>query len=299
MRLFPAKNERITIKLVNYFSKRFLRSSGVFILFLLLASPVFSATSSTTRIHTYKYRITQNSPSVTISGPSTSNGEVLAQNDYEHGAYADPFERERSNYRIPDPIEPVNRGIFWFNDKLYIYVARPTTRGYRFLLGQGVRKRVGNVFDNLDEPRNFVNSFFQARPTDASISFSRFLINSTVGVAGIFNPAGYWMDETKRNLNQTFGKWGIHPGFYIVWPFFGSSSLRGTVGEVGDGFLYPPYYLEGDDAGLARTGLTVLRNVNSLSFQLGRYEDLKRASIDPYIGFKNFYEQRVEQKLKQ
>jgi len=224
---------------------------------------------------------------------------VIASNGgSQDPGFDDPFSGESTTYTIPDPLQPWNRKVFWFNDRAYIYVLKPAIKGYRAVVGRTIRKGIANVFDNLDEPTNFVNSVLQVRPKDAAKSVSRLVINSTIGIGGIFDPASNWLDESKRTMNQTLGKWGVPPGFYIVWPVYGSSSLRATIGDVADGYAYPPYYLDGEDAIFAQVGLAVLRNGNQVSFKLGQYTDVKEASIDPYSSFKDIYEQGVANDLK-
>ena len=109
-------------------------------------------------------------------------------------------------------------------------------------------------------------------------------------------PLHYRLPEpSAEDTGQTLGKWGLGPGFYIVWPVLGPSSLRDSVGKVGDYFLDPVNYV---DPHTLATGLKVEEKVNSVSLRLGEYEDLKEASLDPYVAFKNAYYQ-YRQKLLQ
>ena len=276
--------------------------SLLFTLFLVSMSTflfVTEATSSTMNENTPAESISvEDKPTHSSKNSRPDATLIAAYEGSEEEELNDPFGSETTSYTIPDPLQPWNRKVFWFNDRAYIYVLKPAIKGYRSILGRTIRKGISNVFDNLDEPTNFVNSVLQVRPKDAAKSLSRLVINSTIGIGGIFDPASNWVPESKRTLNQTLGKWGVPPGFYIVWPVYGPSSLRATVGDVADGYFYPPYYLDGDDAIYAIAGLAVLRNVNEVSFKLGQYTDVKEASFDPYSAFKDIYEQGVANDLK-
>jgi phospholipid-binding lipoprotein MlaA len=254
------------------------RRSISIIFAILLVSPLMTATVS---------RAQSNSDTATtISSPSEQQG------------YEDPFATQpEQDVNLSDPFQPFNEAMFEFNDAAYENVLGPTGEAYQEVVGRTIRKGIRNVFRNLDEPRNLVNSLLQGRPEDAQVALSRFLINSTAGIGGFFDMASPHFKPRRRRLDQTLAKWGVPPGPYIVWPIYGSSTPRATFGEVVDGFLYPPYYLEGEDAARVQLGLTVGRNFNELSFQLGRYEEFKNMAVDPYAGLKNAYEQRLEEQL--
>lgn len=228
---------------------------------------------------------------------ATNVSEPTSTSANKNGEFSDPFEQSASRQiTLSDPIEPWNRLVFEFNDVTYENVLHPTTRFYRDYVGLTIRRSLRNVFQNLDEPRNTVNGVLQGKPMDAGVSLTRFIINSTVGIAGIFDPAENHLDQRNRRLDQTFATWNIPPGPYLVWPLYGPSSARGSVGEFGDGFLYPPYYIRGEDAFWAKAAIYGTRNINELSFHLGRYEEFKGMAVDPYTGLKNAYEQRLEKR---
>jgi phospholipid-binding lipoprotein MlaA len=122
------------------------------------------------------------------------------------------------------------------------------------------------------------------------------MLNSTVGVLGFGNPAAQHPDlnPDSEDLGQTFGRYGIGNGFYIVWPVLGPSTLRDSVGKVGDWFLDPVNYVEPSlDRYLIKAG----DKINATSLRIGEYEALKEAAIDPYTAFRDFYIQYRQEKV--
>lgn len=215
----------------------------------------------------------------------------------EDDPYVDPFEGTTSGTRkietLRDPLEKWNRRVYRFNDKFYFVVLKPATRGYRTVVPKVLRRTLRNFFGNLLEPVYFVNSVLQGKSRDASSTLSRFVVNSTVGVGGLFVPMKNRSEESKRNFDQTFAKWGVKPGIYVVWPFIGSSSLlRGTIGLAGEEAMDPFNYA---GAGVG-AGSSILETVNTTSFQLGAYEDFKKYTVDSYSSLKDIYEKNIHKK---
>lgn len=209
----------------------------------------------------------------------------------------DALEDEGTMYTVADPLEPFNRAMFTFNDKLYFWLLKPVARGYRAVTPRPVRSGISNFFRNLLAPVRLVNNILQGKGQAAEAELAKFLYNSTVGVFGFGNPAKKHpaLNPEPEDLGQTLGSYGIGDGFYIVWPVLGSSTLRDTVGDVADGFLNPVSYAEPFEAYLALQGLDT---VNTLSFRIGDYETLKRAALDPYEALRNAYIQLRQSKIK-
>ncbi|MCA1770079.1 MAG: VacJ family lipoprotein [Halomonas sp.] len=159
-----------------------------------------------------------------------------------------------------DPWEGFNRRVFIFNDAVDRAVLKPTARGYRAVTPQPVQTGVGNFFSNLGEPRTALNSLLQGKPANAGISLSRFLINTTVGIGGLWDFASH-MEITGReeDFGQTLAVWGWGESRYLVLPLLGPSTLRDTGGMPADMVTYPTYYIEEDKV---RYGLTALRIVD-------------------------------------
>ena len=173
-----------------------------------------------------------------------------------------------------DPWEGFNRRVFAFNDALDRAILRPVARGYRNVTPQPVQTGVGNFFSNLGEIRTALNSVLQGKPGNAGIATSRFLINTTVGIGGLWDFATH-MEITGReeDFGQTLGVWGVNEGPYLVLPFLGPSTVRDTAGLPLDMYTYPVTHVEDDKV---RYGLTGLRVVDARAGLLDQ-EELIRA----------------------
>lgn len=204
----------------------------------------------------------------------------------------DDFDQEESNDFIPDPLEPLNRVFFQFNDKLYFWILKPVAQGYRFVVPQLLRVSIRNFFTNLKTPIRAVNCLLQGKIEGFGKEILRFVVNSTAGFAGFQDIAkiSFDMGPQEEDLGQTLGFYGIGPGFYIHWPFFGPSSLRDTVGMAGDTFLDPAnYLLPSTKYKAAVKGYE--QGVNKVSLEIGEYESMKKAALDPYVAVRDAYYQ--------
>jgi phospholipid-binding lipoprotein MlaA len=202
--------------------------------------------------------------------------------------------------QIADPIEPWNRAMYHFNDKLYFWVLKPVTRGYKAAVPEDFRGLFSNFYKNLESPMRIVNNMLQGKPGYAGKELVRLVINSTIGVGGLRDCAGECFGIKGRNADfgQTLGKYGVGFGFYLVWPVLGPSSPRDTVGFVGDWLLRPATYLSSNFFDPVSMGLYVHESVNTTSFHLGDYEALKGAAIDPYVAIRDAYVQHRTEVLK-
>ncbi|WP_254277183.1 VacJ family lipoprotein [Halomonas sp. 3H] len=158
-----------------------------------------------------------------------------------------------------DPWEGFNRRVFAFNDAVDRAVLKPTARGYRAVTPQPVQTGVGNFFSNLGEPRTAVNSLLQGKPGNAGIALSRFVINTTVGIGGLWDFATH-MEITGReeDFGQTLAVWGWEESRYLVLPLLGPSTLRDTGGLPADAVTYPLYYLNDAELEIALTALRIV-----------------------------------------
>ena len=225
--------------------------------------------------------------------PPVQDDDALLEDDW------DPLTEDESTQTLsmPDPLETFNRAMFHVNDKLYFWVLKPVARGYRAVMPQTARTGVQNFFNNLLAPLRLVNCILQGKGRAAEAELAKFLYNSTVGVLGFGNPAQKYpaLNPDAEDLGQTLGSYGIGNGFYIIWPVLGSSTLRDSVGLVGDAFLNPINYVDPVEASYAITGY---RTINNLSFRIGDYESLKKAALDPYEAMRNAYFQLRQSKIK-
>jgi phospholipid-binding lipoprotein MlaA len=191
----------------------------------------------------------------------------------------------------PDPWEPANRAIFSFNEKADIYVLEPVAKGYRAVVPDPVRTSVGNVLHNLREPAYAVNSAFQGEREAFGTSLGRFIINTTMGVGGLFDAAsafGYQKVET--DFGATLQKWGVESGPYVVLPLWGPNTVRGTVGFVPDGLMNPVFYASGDWPWITQNATEA---IDWRSKNIETVDDLRRGSVDTYATVRSIFLQRL------
>jgi phospholipid-binding lipoprotein MlaA len=223
----------------------------------------------------------------------TAEEETSVEDEYleEEG-----FEEEAGG--IADPLEPWNRLMFGFNDRFYFWLLKPVAQGYGFIVPEQVRIGMRNAFQNIAMPIRFVNCLLQFKVKRAGNELIRFLLNSTLGIGGLFDPAerNLGLKMSEEDTGQTLGFYGFGNGFYIVWPVLGPSSLRDSVGLVGDYFLHPITYIDEEEW---RWGLYAFSYLNRASLRIGEYEDFKEAAIDPYVSLRDAYYQYRQNKIKE
>lgn len=189
-----------------------------------------------------------------------------------------------------DPLEGYNRAIYRFNDALDRAVLKPVAQGYDAVVPGPVKIGVRNFFANLGEVVNFANDALQAKPEAAMTDFGRFLMNSTVGLGGIFDvatPAG--MTRNQEDFGQTLGKWGVGSGPFFMLPFFGPSTVRDAIARPVDWPLQYPWYVEDFTW---RASLYALETIDTRASLLGASTVLGEAALDPYIFLRDAYLQR-------
>jgi len=199
---------------------------------------------------------------------------------------------------IADPLEPWNRAMFHFNDKLYFWVLKPTAQGYKAVTPDIVRVGVKNFFHNLTTPIRLVNCLLQGKSQAAGAELGSFMVNTVVGVLGFGNPAANdpRLTPHDEDFGQTLAVYGVGDGFYIIWPFLGPSTLRDSVAMGGDHFLAPLSYINSTEASV---GIRFYDTINSTTFRIGDYESLKEAAVNPYEAFRNAYIQYRQRKIKE
>ena len=196
-----------------------------------------------------------------------------------------------------DPIEPVNRAIFDFNDTVDIYLLEPVGRAYRDNVPDAVQTGVGNFFENLRYPSYLVSDIFQGKFEQALDHTGRFLINTTLGIGGLIDFAAEWgLPVHDEDFGITLAYHGVPAGPYLVLPILGPSSVRDGVGRIVDGFLDPIGWVgysslsAGTKAAIIAGSLGV-KLVHTRAGLLQAVETAKESSVDYYLFVQGAYYQ--------
>ncbi|WP_408359209.1 MlaA family lipoprotein [Paraburkholderia sediminicola] len=188
-----------------------------------------------------------------------------------------------------DPLEPMNRTIYSFNDKVDTYVAKPTAKAYQKVMPSPVQTAVRNFFSNLGDIGNFANDLLQLKATDASEDVVRFAFNSTLGIGGLIDwatPAG--LPKHHQDFGLTLAHYGVPIGPYLVVPLFGPSSVRDVSNVAVDSFLNP--FAAAPVA--VRASVAGTRFVSARADLLSASNLLSQAAIDPYSLTRDLYLER-------
>jgi phospholipid-binding lipoprotein MlaA len=273
-----------------------MKSYFIFIFFLIFSAAGY-ANETDTPVHlsaadasTPAIAVVASDPDPVPSGVQIDSAMDDAYGDFEEDDYDLPGTQiPEHKLTIADPLEPFNRVMHQFNDKLYFWALKPAAQGYKAVVPEPARLGVRNFFFNLAFPARFLSCLLQADFSGAATESGRFTINTVWGVGGFLDPSSQEklnLQKQETDLGQTLGVWGIGHGFYIVWPVFGPSSPRDSVTIAGDYFLYPVSYISPWYAGV---GVRAYEEINATSLRLGDYEALKGAAIDPYLAFRDAY----------
>jgi phospholipid-binding lipoprotein MlaA len=245
--------------------------------------------------------VPQKPPEATVKSPEKpANPEKGAANDDTSLDYKEEAKGEQAP-TVADPIEPFNRAMFEFNDKVYFWLLKPVAQGYKAVVPEEARVSVKNFFSNLGFPIRFVSCLLQADVSCAATEVGRFTVNTVWGIGGLMDPAAgkdLNLQKQEVDLGQTLGVWGVGQGFYIVWPLIGPSSARDSIDIAGEYFLYPPSYMGDIAPWYVWPVVRAYEEVNRTSLRIGDYEALKDAAIDPYLAVRDAYVQYRWKKVK-
>jgi len=198
-----------------------------------------------------------------------------------------------------DPWEKFNEKMFTFNYNLDKYVLKPVAQGYNYVMPDMFQTMIDNAFTNLRMPSRFVNKVLQWKLLDATKEMGRFLINSTLGVGGLFDVARQEMglERQRADFGQTLGIWGVGPGPYLVLPFMPPLTVRDGIGTGVDGAMHPLYYYIPfwPDALSMKIGDTV----NDRSLNLDLFQGIEESTVDLYSSVRNGYLQRRNRLIKE
>jgi len=196
---------------------------------------------------------------------------------------------------VADPIEPVNRAVFSFNNVLDRFLIEPLAKGYRAVVPKVVRSGVQNFMRNLRTPVTVANDLLQGRIGDAGTATARFIINTTVGVGGLVDVASAkeGLPYHSSDFGQTLATWGAGDGFYLVLPILGPSTLRDTAGLVVDNYADPVrIYARNTDREWIYYARAGLEGLDTRARLIEPIADMRRNSLDYYTAAKSAYMQR-------
>lgn len=232
-------------------------------------------------------------PAVAVVAPAAADDEAVMAQPRSEDATSDTAESEY------DPWEKFNEKTFNFNLKLDKYVLKPVAKAYNVIMPEPFQLMISNGFDNISFVPRLVNSLLQGKWGGAGRELSRFLINSTAGLGGLFDPAkDYWkIEKSREDFGQTLGVWGAGPGPYLIVPFMEPLTVRDGVGKFVDSFLDPlsyfiPFIWD-------RLGMKVGDTVNERALNLDLYQGFEESVIDMYSAVRHGYLQRRERLIRE
>lgn len=198
---------------------------------------------------------------------------------------------------IADPLEPWNRFWFGFNDIFILQVLKPVYGGYVAITPVELRSGFSNLLQNIQTPVRVINRLLQGEVGMAGVEFGRFIVNSTVGFGGLINVAAkdkplVPFEDDGGNFNRTLAVWGAGEGMYLVWPLFGPSTVRGTVGLMGD-YAASPFFWGTQNFDVAgfwiASGAESALKFNNLGGLIDAYESLTKIAVEPYTAVRDAY----------
>ena len=199
-----------------------------------------------------------------------------------------------------DPWEPFNEAMFEFNRKMDKWVLKPVAQVWNIIMPQPFQVLFANGFDNLGFAPRFINNLLQAKWGGATREISRFLINSVLGIAGLFDPAkDYWgIEKSAEDFGQTLGRWGVSTGPYLVLPFLPPLTVRDGIGKAVDALIDPftwlvPYNI------VQRLSVKAGEIVNERALNIDLFQGFEESVIDMYSAVRHAYLQRRERQVRE
>jgi phospholipid-binding lipoprotein MlaA len=222
-------------------------------------------------------------------GDDEDSGSALAQRSDDTDSLEEDY----------DPWEPFNEKMFAFNRNLDKYLLKPAARAYRVIMPEPWQVLIANGFDNINFVPRLVNSLLQGKWGGAGRELGRFLINSTAGIGGLFDPAkDYWgIQKSREDFGQTLAVWGAGAGPYLVLPFMEPLTVRDGIGKAIDGFMDPlsyvlPFFWD-------RLGMKAGDTLNDRALNYDLFQGFEESVIDMYSAVRHGYLQRRQQLIKE
>lgn len=221
------------------------------------------------------------------------------QTETSENEFEDEFS-EAETTEASDPLSGYNRAMTSFNDNFFTYALNPVSKAYAAVIPQPIRLGVSNFIHNINYPIRLVNNLLQLKFQNISDETERFIVNSTVGLAGLMDPATQYMNIPQHNedFGQTLGYYGVGTGFHVVLPFIGPSNVRDALALLPDMYLTPLTNFKSYDQyripnnALESAAVYTFAIINKNSLHLGEYENLKKDALDLYPFLKDIYEQK-------
>ncbi len=236
-------------------------------------------------------------PDISVDGGDDELGTEMLGGGIQEDDFDDEFE-DVMDTSVNDPLKGYNRFMTTVNDKLFVWFLKPISKGYNFIVPEPGRVAIARVFKNLMFPSRLVNNLLQLKIKDAGVESARFIVNTSIGVVGLWDPAGSWLklQAHDEDFGQTLGHYGVGSGFHLVLPVLGPGNLRDTLGKVPDFFLNPVYYI---DNNCIAAGVSGFSTINDTSLNIEEYEGLKRDALDTYIFMRDAYEQNRKMQIRE
>ena len=227
---------------------------------------------------------------IASSGSSVPAGALLAQAPSGSATPSSPpLDPEPQEY---DPWEPFNEKMFTFNYNFDKYLLKPVAKGYNFVMPDELQRMIGNAFDNINPVPKWANNLLQRNYKGFFTEVGRFLINSTLGIGGLWDIAKqeFGLQKTNVDFGQTLGKWGVGPGPFLILPFLPPLTVRDGIGYGVDGAMDPlsyfiPFIWD-------RLGMRIGNTINDRSLNLDLFQGFEETTIDMYSAVRNGYLQR-------
>jgi phospholipid-binding lipoprotein MlaA len=232
------------------------------------------------------------------TGTEGAKNEGHSESSNAASSPAHPSGGQIGNSEEPsDPFEHFNESMLTFNRKVDDWVLHPVATRYADVVPQPARASVGRFFQNVGVVPRFANDLFQGQFRQAGVETARFGINSTVGVAGLFDPADKWfgLKQEPNDFGLTLAKYGVKEGPYLMLPILGPSTVRDAFGKVVDGAMNPVAYTAPSSAILYEMAANAVAAVNARSENLNMFDDVDLYSIDPYGAIQDAYLERRQQ----
>lgn len=238
--------------------------------------------------------------SIIVLAEAATEPQPAETEDDSNNGFDDEFEDEfgePEDFQVYDPLSGFNRVMATVNDKLYFWVIKPAALGLRYVIPKKGRVAINRFFNNILSPIHVVNNVLQLKFRNAGEVTLRFVVNTTVGVLGFWDPAMDWfeLEPHFEDFGQTLGHYGVGSGFHIVLPLWGHSNLRDLVSLYPDFALNPMTYTEET----VEYSLWGFWTVNDISLEIGEYETIKNDALDLYPFMRDAYEQRRDKEIKE